>query len=202
MPYHNPADINKQSESSARVVNTLLTELDGLDARKSVYVIAATNRPDMIDPAMVRPGRLDKLLYVDLPSSSERVEILRTLMRKVPLGGDTDEEKRKTREDVEVLVSGKCDGYSGADLAALVREAGITALKRTLGVLDEIDDGVESPKVVLDLDDFMKALDKVRPSVGAAQRMKYQNLHSKFAGIPVGHIAKAGDKDTNGKIVT
>ena len=55
-----------QSESSARVVNTLLTELDGLDARKSVYVIAATNRPDMIDPAMCRPGRLDKLLYVDL----------------------------------------------------------------------------------------------------------------------------------------
>ncbi|KAK0493291.1 P-loop containing nucleoside triphosphate hydrolase protein [Armillaria luteobubalina] len=73
------------SESSARVVNTLLTELDGLDARKSVYVIAATNRPDMIDPAMVRPGRLDKLLYVDLPNGDERAEIVRTMTRKVPL---------------------------------------------------------------------------------------------------------------------
>jgi ribosome biogenesis ATPase len=73
-----------------------LTELDGLDARKSVYVVAATNRPDMIDPAMVRPGRLDKLLYVDLPAAQERGEIIRTLLRGVPLGGAED--------DVEQLV--------------------------------------------------------------------------------------------------
>ena len=79
-----------QSESSARVVNTLLTELDGLDARKAVYVIAATNRPDMIDPALCRPGRPDKLLYVDLPSGTERAEIIRTMIqtRSVPLDHD------------------------------------------------------------------------------------------------------------------
>jgi len=183
-------------------VNTLLTELDGLDARKAVYVIAATNRPDMIDPAMVRPGRLDKLLYVDLPSSSERVEILRTIVRKVPLGGDTDVEKRQARDHIEALVGEKCDGYSGADLAALVREAGVTALKRTLGALDEMDDGVENFNVVVNLADFLKALDKVRPSVGAAQRKKYQNLQSKFAGLPVGPIAKAEDKDIGGKTAT
>ena len=67
-------------------MNTLLTELDGLDERRDVYVIAATNRPDMIDPAMCRPGRLDKLLYVDLPTAEERVEIITTLTRKLPLG--------------------------------------------------------------------------------------------------------------------
>ncbi|KAJ2299136.1 Ribosome biogenesis ATPase rix7 [Coemansia sp. RSA 2706] len=78
----------EQSEASARVVNTLLTEIDGMEARKKVYVIAATNRPDIIDPAMLRPGRLDKLLYVELPTPAERTEILRTLSKKTPLGSD------------------------------------------------------------------------------------------------------------------
>ncbi|KAJ3510689.1 hypothetical protein NLJ89_g4529 [Agrocybe chaxingu] len=173
------------SESSARVVNTLLTELDGLDARKSVYVIAATNRPDMIDPAMVRPGRLDKLLYVDLPSASERSEILRTLIRKVPLGSSDGTSSERTKQEIERLVGEKCDGYSGADLAALVREAGVVALKRTLGALDEMDDEAESPAVLVSLADFNNALDKVGPSVSAVQRRKYQNLRSKFSGLPV-----------------
>ncbi|TFK80305.1 AAA ATPase, partial [Polyporus arcularius HHB13444] len=78
-----PRPDDSMSESSARVVNTLLTELNGLDARISVYVIAGTNRPDMIDPAMCRPGRLDKLLYVDLPTADERAEIVRKMTRKV-----------------------------------------------------------------------------------------------------------------------
>ncbi|ETW82664.1 nuclear AAA ATPase, partial [Heterobasidion irregulare TC 32-1] len=114
------------SESSARVVNTLLTELDGLDSRKGVFVLGATNRPDMIDPAMCRPGRLDKLLYIDLPTADERVEIVRTMMRKLPLGPDG------AKEAVETLVRERGDGYSGADLAAVVREAGVLALRRTL----------------------------------------------------------------------
>ncbi|CAJ0642781.1 5060_t:CDS:2, partial [Entrophospora sp. SA101] len=79
---------DSKSEASARVVNTLLTELDGLENRKQVYVIAATNRPDIIDPAMIRPGRLDKLLYVELPTYSERYEILKTLTKKTPLDDD------------------------------------------------------------------------------------------------------------------
>ncbi|KAL8287188.1 hypothetical protein RQP46_003640 [Phenoliferia psychrophenolica] len=99
------------SESSARVVNTLLTELDGLEPRKQVFVIGATNRPDILDPAMVRPGRLDKLLYVDLPTPSERVEILRAQTKKTPLGPDVDLDV--IARDVE------CDGFSGADLGAL-----------------------------------------------------------------------------------
>jgi ribosome biogenesis ATPase len=144
----------------------------------------------MIDPAMVRPGRLDKLLYVDLPSPSERVEILRTLIRKVPMQGDTDEAKVQEKEAIEVLVREKCDGYSGADLAALVREAGVTALKRTLGALDNMDDNQVSASVFVGLTDFVKALDKVRPSVSVSQRRRYQNLQSKFAGLPVGAVAK------------
>ncbi|KAG6329999.1 hypothetical protein ID866_9091 [Astraeus odoratus] len=170
------------SDSSARVVNTLLTELDGLDARKSVYVIAATNRPDIIDPAMVRPGRLDKLLYVDLPSDEERVEIFRTLTRKVPLQDET------VLPSTEILIRERGDGYSGADIAAVVREAGVVALKRVLGSLDEMD-GQESnqknPQVFVTAADFAGAMQKVGPSVSPNQRRKYEALRSKFAGLPI-----------------
>ena len=167
------------------MVNTLLTELDGLDARKSVYVIAATNRPDMIDPAMVRPGRLDKLLYVDLPTPAEQVEILRTLMRRVPLDASEMVPAETTRAAIEALIQERGDGYSGADLAALVREAGVIALKRTLGVLDDMAEDAPLPKVSVSSIDFGKALDKVSPSVSVSQRRKYKNLHSKFSGLPV-----------------
>lgn len=71
--------------SSERVVNQLLTEMDGLEERRGVFVIAATNRPDIIDPAMLRPGRLDKLLYVPLPDKNDRHSILQTNCRNVPL---------------------------------------------------------------------------------------------------------------------
>ena len=70
------------SESSAHVANTLLTKLDCLDSRRGVFVLMATNRPDMLDLAMCRPGRLDKLLYVDLPAADERAEIIRTLLAR------------------------------------------------------------------------------------------------------------------------
>ncbi|KAG6811479.1 hypothetical protein H0H92_007251 [Tricholoma furcatifolium] len=177
------------SESSARVVNTLLTELDGLDARKGVYVIAATNRPDMIDPAMVRPGRLDKLLYVDLPSANERSEIVRTMTRNVPLGSLDGATLEQVTRGIEMLVRERCEGYSGADLAALVREAGVIALRRTLGALDEMDMAgtvsTEAGTITVQVADFATALGKINPSVSVAQRRKYEALRNKFSGLPV-----------------
>lgn len=167
----------------------------------------------MIDPAMVRPGRLDKLLYVDLPTASERVEILRTLMKRVPVdeaeaegGGDGDGDGDDVRdadagggvrEGAERLVKERCEGYSGADLAAVVREAGVIALRRVLGSLEEMEEmegegqgdghghGEVSPRVVVTPPDFVRAVDKVGPSVSVAQRRKYEALRSKFAGLPV-----------------
>jgi len=103
------------NNSSERLVNQLLTEMDGLEDRNGVFVIAATNRPDIIDPAMLRPGRLDKLLYVPLPSKDDRHSILKTITKSLPLS-----------DDVELRLIAHCDnaeGYSGADLSALVREA-------------------------------------------------------------------------------
>merc|ERR1712070_768715 len=75
---------------SERVVNQLLTEMDGLESRRSVFVIAATNRPELIDPAMMRPGRLDKLLYVPLPSPDDRASILCALAAKVKIAQDVN----------------------------------------------------------------------------------------------------------------
>lgn len=109
---------------SERVVNQLLTELDGLDARKDVFVIAATNRPDIIDPAMLRPGRLDKLLYVPLPTLEGRVSILRTVARSTPLADDVDLDALGRLPEL--------DRFSGADLAGLVREAATIALRESM----------------------------------------------------------------------
>lgn len=113
--------------SASRVVNQLLTEMDGLEPRKQVFVLAATNRPDIIDPAMLRPGRLDEVLYVGLPSSEERVEILKTLTRNGT--------RPRLEETVSLEGIGKderCEGFSGADLSALVRQASVIALTKYL----------------------------------------------------------------------
>lgn len=182
-----------QSESSARVVNTLLTELDGLSARKDVYVIAATNRPDMIDPAMCRPGRLDKLLYVDLPNADERAEIVRTVLRGVPIAPAEPLSAHNTVDEILDTVRVRCEGFSGADLAALVREAGVLALRETLRALDASGfdfepfppSSNEAPTVHVTLAHVNAALEKVVPSVSVAQRRKYEALRSKFAGLPV-----------------
>merc|ERR1712139_514182 len=85
-----PKRSSEGSSSSERVVNQMLTEMDGVQQRAQIFVIAATNRPDIIDPAMLRPGRLDRLLYVPLPSDVGRLEILRTHTRKLPLAEDVD----------------------------------------------------------------------------------------------------------------
>jgi ribosome biogenesis ATPase len=204
-PIH--SNLYYQSESSARVVNTLLTELDGLDARKGVHVLAATNRPDMIDPAMCRPGRLDKLLYVDLPSASERVEIVRTLMRSIPMGHTNEDADHAAREDICRMVHAGCEGYSGADLAALVREAGVLALRRALGDALARDtqpdaqakDDMSDAAVAVSSTDFEAALAKVRPSVSVAQRRRYEALRSKFAGLPVRAGLREQDESTAAK---
>ena len=176
------------SESSSRVVNTLLTELDGLDARRGVFVLGATNRPDMLDPAMCRPGRLDKLLYVDLPAPDERAEIVRTLLvrRRVPLAPSASSALAPADCVAEMVRGERGEGYSGADLAALVREAGVRALRRALGTLREMDEGPVGPErgaegVVVLVEDFRDALDKVAPSVNRAQRRRYEALCETFA---------------------
>jgi ribosome biogenesis ATPase len=142
-------------EASARVVNTLLTELDGLSMREGIYLIAATNRPEMIDEAMLRPGRLETLLYVELPKPEERVDILRALIRQ----------RGVIRPELaEVGRREECNNFSGADLESLLRKAGQHALKRRAEVVEEID--------------LVEAVKTIRPSVGDIK--KYENLRKQF----------------------
>ncbi|CAG8495101.1 4390_t:CDS:10 [Paraglomus brasilianum] len=166
-----PRRDDSKSESSARVVNTLLTELDGLENRKQVYVIAATNRPDIIDPAMMRPGRLDKLLYVELPTAPERQEILRTLTAKTPLAADID--FKKVAEDQ------RCEGFSGADLASLVREAAVVALRETFYAKDSMT-SISPNEIFVTAENFEAAFAKVAPSVSKQDKKKYDTLRVKF----------------------
>ena len=116
------------NSSTERVVNQLLTEMDGMDAKdiSGVYIIAATNRPDLIDPALKRPGRLDKCLTVDLPKATERFEIMQTIARKLPLAQDVDLDACARDERLE--------GFSGADIASWFREAGLVAVQQDLAL--------------------------------------------------------------------
>ncbi len=115
-PKRSESDTSKVTE---RIVNTLLTELDGLKATKGVFIIAATNRHDMIDSALLRAGRFDKIVSVPLPDEKSRYEILKVHTRKVPLARDVN------LKEIAKLI----EGYSGADIENLVREAGMNALR-------------------------------------------------------------------------
>lgn len=189
------------------MVNTLLTELDGLEPRKQVFVIGATNRPDILDPAMVRPGRLDKLLYVDLPTPEERSEILRAQTKRTPLAAEVD---------LGVVARDpRCDGFSGADLSALVREAAVAALREVFSNVEfndddddvegekrnEADEKIKVPeKVEVGMQHFEMALGKVSPSVSIAQRRRFELLRVKFAGQPVGRGKEGREKEGGAKI--
>uniref|UniRef100_A0A8D0HJG8 Nuclear VCP like n=1 Tax=Sphenodon punctatus TaxID=8508 RepID=A0A8D0HJG8_SPHPU len=124
-----PRRSDRESGASVRVVNQLLTEMDGLEARRQVFIMAATNRPDIIDPDILRPGRLDKTLYVGLPPPVDRFAILKTITKdgtRPPLDADVHLE--------EIAHDQRCNCYTGADLSALVREASVCTLRQEMAL--------------------------------------------------------------------
>lgn len=130
-----------------RVVAALLTELDGVDPLRDVVVLGATNRPDLIDPALLRPGRLERLVFVEPPDATARRDILRTAGKSVPLSADVDLDE----------VAAGLDGYSAADCVALLRESALTAMRRSLDATD------------VTAADLAAARETVRPSLDPAQ---------------------------------
>ena len=144
-------------EVERRVVAQLLALMDGLESRGKVVVIGATNRPNALDPALRRPGRFDREIEIGIPDTDARREILEIHTRGVPLAEDVDLDK----------LAEMTHGYVGADLAALVKEAAMRALRR---VVPEIDVEVEKiPKEILDKievtwDDFINAYREMQPS--------------------------------------
>jgi len=147
-------------------------------------MIAATNRPDIIDAAMMRPGRLDQQLFVALPTPSERAEILKTLTKKTPLAPDLNlaviAQDERTK-NFRCLRTFACADYSGADMAALVRQAAVFALKETLLGGDKMK--TETTDTTVGAIHFEKALSAVRPSVSDGDRQRYEELRSVF-GVP------------------
>ena len=130
-----------------RVVAALLTELDGVEDLRDVSVIGATNRPDLVDPAMLRPGRLERLVYAPPPDAEARALILRASAQAVPLADDVDLDE----------LGRQTDGYSAADCAALVREAALTAMRESMQAS------------TVTAQHLMTALATVRPSLDPAQ---------------------------------
>lgn len=105
-----------------RVLNQILTEMDGMNAKKNVFVIGATNRPDQIDPALLRPGRLDQLIYIPLPDEVSRLSILTANLRKSPVASDVDLN----------FLAKNTHGFSGADLAEICQRAAKLAIREDI----------------------------------------------------------------------
>ena len=107
---------------SDRVINQVLTEMDGMGAKKNVFIIGATNRPDIIDGAVLRPGRLDQLIYIPLPDEKSRINILKAALRKSPIAPDVD---------VNFLAK-NTHGFSGADLTEICQRACKLAIRESI----------------------------------------------------------------------
>ncbi|XP_053189271.1 nuclear valosin-containing protein-like isoform X1 [Scomber japonicus] len=180
-----PRRSGHESGASVRVVNQLLTEMDGLETRQQVFIMAATNRPDIIDPAILRPGRLDKTLYVGLPPPADRHAILLTITK----GGT----KPQLEQDVsleEIAHDERCDCFTGADLTALVREASVNALRAYMKSQHPTDASVSSGHTyscgsVADIrvskQNFEDAFKKVCPSVSKKDQMSYKKLRESLS---------------------
>jgi len=149
------------TEVTDRIVNQLLAELDGIQTLKNVVVIGATNRVDLIDPALLRPGRFDRIIYVPPPDKKARHEILKIHTRRVPLDKDVDLER----------LAEMTEGYSGADLEALVREAVMLALRENFAVRP------------VSFRYFLEAMKIVKPSLSNEIVSKYERMYSDLKRI-------------------
>ncbi len=142
------------NEVTERLVSQLLTLMSGLEEMKNVFVLAATNRPDIVDPALLRPGRFDKQILVPVPDEKARLEIFKVHTRNMPLAKDVSLEELAKR----------CEGYSGADIEAVCREAALNALRRDINAKE------------VTKEDFEKALEQIPPSVSKELNEIYEKI--------------------------
>ncbi len=159
--------IETGTKVTERVLNQLLAEMDGLEGLKDVTIIVATNRPDMLDSALLRPGRFDRILLVDVPDAASRKKIIEIHTRNMPLDKSVK---------MDVLVK-KTEGFVGADIEGFVREAALTSLRKN----------IRSDRVTMD--DFEEALEKTKPSVSETTAKTYKKMEEYYlkkvrAGLP------------------
>jgi transitional endoplasmic reticulum ATPase len=163
------------------VINQILTEIDGVGSKKSVFVIGATNRPDILDNAVTRPGRLDQLIYIPLPDYLSRLSIFKANLRKSPIAPDVDME----------LMAKATEGFSGADITEICQRAAKNAIRESVnfglarakaiaaGDIDE-DAPYEDPVPFIRRDHFEEAMSRARRSVSDADIRKYEEFMAKM----------------------
>jgi transitional endoplasmic reticulum ATPase len=159
------------SHVTERVISQLLTEMDGLESLHNVVVIAASNRPDMIDPALMRPGRFDRLVHIPMPDLEGRKRILEIHLKNKPLAKDVD---------VADLAK-RTGGYSGADLSALVNEGIMLAIRAVVAKGGDLSkDSLQKERV--NMKAFLEAMEKVRPT-SRTDLTKYDKIMKDFEYI-------------------
>ena len=164
------------SNVTERVISQFLTEMDGLEELRNVIIIAATNRPDIVDPALLRPGRFDRLLLVPPPDPEARKQIFRIHTKKTPLAEDVklDELARKT------------EGYTGADIASICNTAVMLSIKEHIGKAKDAEDAKKRAKgLKVAKRHFDEAMQKVKPISGQELRM-YERFSQQFADTKTG----------------
>jgi transitional endoplasmic reticulum ATPase len=164
-----------------RVINQILTEIDGVGVKKNVFVIGATNRPDILDPAIMRPGRLDQLVYIPLPDRKSRIQIFKATLRKSPLSKEVD---------LEVLAKAT-NGFSGADITEICQRACKFAIRESIYLDIEMKKRVENDQFKNELNEkelvpeitklhFLEAMKYARRSVSDSDIRKYEMFAQKL----------------------
>ncbi|CAM9691229.1 unnamed protein product, partial [Hapterophycus canaliculatus] len=165
------------SEAADRVINQILTEVDGVGARKAVFVIGATNRPDILDNAITRPGRLDQLIYIPLPDMDSRISIFKANLRKSPVADDVSMD----------MLAKATQGYSGADITEICQRAAKNAIRECVaaeierigliesGDLDE-DEAHSDPVPAITKAHFEESMAHSRKSVSEEELARYESF--------------------------
>ncbi|CRG98076.1 AAA family ATPase, CDC48 subfamily, putative [Plasmodium gallinaceum] len=177
---------NNNNDASDRVINQILTEIDGINEKKTIFIIAATNRPDILDKALTRPGRLDKLIYISLPDLKSRYSIFKAILKNTPLNKDVDIYDMAKRTE----------GFSGADITNLCQSAVNEAIKETIYLLkirkkDKYKNGKNKsdknqendfydPVPTLSKKHFDLAFKNARISIQPEDVLKYENFKKKL----------------------
>ncbi len=174
------------SNVTERVISQLLTELDGLEILTNVVVIAATNRPDIIDPALLRPGRFDRLLYVSPPDRESRLQILRIHTKNKPLSEDVNLEQ----------LAELSEGYTGADISSMSSAAVMLALRKHITKYRDPDDAEKHAKELkVHMQEFEDAMKKIRP-LSSQELTMYKRISEEFGKPEIG-AKRRGSNDSD-----
>jgi len=160
--------IDYGTKVTERVLNQMLAEMDGLEDLKDILVVGATNRPDMLDPALLRPGRFDKILLVNAPDSKGRLNIFKIHTKNMPFGDGKKALSEKEKDNLLKELLEKTEGYTGADIESLAREAALLSLR------ESIDSKFVAKR------HFEEALKKVKPSVTKSTIDVYKKIEDSF----------------------